>query len=670
VTSDGPVHGERARLTNGTVEVELERGTFTLRWPVLGVTLGPCVATATRAGSEHRSGDGTWALEASDGFGRAGTWARWRAPSNDRAADLSVELHVPSYGPAVIVTATFTATNGPATVDRVTPLSGTTDLAATRALLDGYDSWAYSGVRGREPVASWWDTVLVARDGRGLAFHALDAQRLATRIVHDDGSVRVECGATPPLTPVAGTWGYLVGDPPTLDLPLATGETLRSEPVAVAAGRDPLELAEDLASLAAACLSARRWSGAEPRGWESWYHYGLFVTADDVLANARVLRERYAARPDLDLVQIDDGWQRTYGAWWPNERFPDDLGTLVAELRGLGCRAGLWLAPFRVQPDAPGLATDHPDWCLRDADGELVREPRANAWALDASHPDAREWLRELGAQVREWGFEMVKVDFCYLGALAGVRHDRRVTGIEALRRGFGALVEGLGDGVYVLGCGMPVLPAVGICHANRVGHDLAMPRALHEVGHPLDEAWTGFAGVRAQARNVAARFAQATRWYDADPEVVMAWGADGADPAGYSLEEARTLATMVAVTGGPYLLADDLAALTDMERAVVEHPALLELIGRAPFRPFDLFDRADADDVTQHAFAPSTAIPRVWATTRDGARVVACFNWSDEPEHVPTPTGMQEAIELWTGTRAGPELEIPPHGVRVVRAP
>jgi hypothetical protein len=196
------------------------------------------------------------------------------------------------------------------------------------------------------------------------------------------------------------------------------------------------------------------------------------------------------------------------------------------------------------------------------------------------------------------------------------------------------------------------------------------MPRALHEVGHPLDEAWTGFAGVRAQARNVAARFAQGARWYDADPEVVMAWGADGADPAGYSLEEARTLATMVAVTGGPYLLADDLAALTDVERAVLEHPALLELIGRAPFRPLDLFECADAPDVTQHAFAPSTAIPRVWATTRDGARVVACFNWGDDPEQVPTPEGLEGATELWTGTRAGAELEIPPHGVRVLRRP
>ena len=35
---------QRARLSNGAVEVELEQGTWTVRWPRVGVTLGPCIA--------------------------------------------------------------------------------------------------------------------------------------------------------------------------------------------------------------------------------------------------------------------------------------------------------------------------------------------------------------------------------------------------------------------------------------------------------------------------------------------------------------------------------------------------------------------------------------------------------------------------------------------------
>ncbi len=652
-----------SRIDNGVVEIVLGAGVFTLRWPAVAVTLGPCHAAVRRAGNEQRTEAGAWDVEPDDGFGRAGTWARWRA--TDDAPH--VALHVPAEGSVVVVCADVSA-GEPTVVDQLVPLRGPTDLVAHRHLVDGYDSWAYSGVRGDEPTVSWWDTVLVAPDGRALALHALGARRLATRIVADDVSVHVESGATPTLTPVAGTWGYLVGDAPDLGLHLGAGESLAGEPVAVAAGLGALQLAEELASLAGRALGARRWNGRPPLGWESWYHFGLFVSADDVLANARLLRERFGDLADVDLVQVDDGWQKTYGAWWPNERFPDDLSDLVTELHGVGCRAGLWLAPFRVQPDSPGIAADHPDWCLHDADGALLREPRAGAWALDASHPDALAWLRELGTQVRAWGFEMVKIDFCYLAALEGARHDPRVTGIEVLRHGLGAVIDGLGDDVYVLGCGMPVLAAVGMCHANRVGHDLGMPRLHQELGHPLDVGWTGFAGVRAQARNVAARWAQATRWYDVDPEVVMAWGADGTDPAGYSVEEARTIATMVAVCGGPFLLADELSGLTDVERAVLEHPPLRGLVGHEPFRPVDLFVRADPNELPQHAFARSSAIPRQWETTRSGARVVALFNWDDEPVRMSTPGGLVGAVEVWTGAEAGAELEIPAHGVRVLR--
>lgn len=652
-----------AHVRNHDVEVDLDGPDFTLRWADAGTVLGPCRATALVDGAEHVIGArGTWELVPGDGYGRAGTWARCAS------GDGAVTLHVPDDGPVVVIDVVV-AMAADARIDRLTPLVGATDLEYERRLVDGYDSWAYSGIRGPEPGASFWNTVYVGSDDRCLALQALDARLMCTRIANDRDTVRVDCAGAPLLTKAAGTWGYLVGEQPSLRLPVESGSSLRSEPVAVGAARAPVALVEDLASLAAHHMGARRWDGPPPNGWESWYHHGLFVSADDVLTNARVLRQRYADRPDLDLVQIDDGWQRTYGAWWPNERFPDDLGELVHTLGSLGCRAGLWLAPFRVQPEAPGLATDHPDWCLRGPGGAPLLEPRSGSWALDASHPDAVEWLQELGAQVRAWGFEMVKVDFCYLAALDGDRYDDGVTGTEALVRGFRALVDGLGEGIYVLGCGMPMLPAVGLCHGNRVGHDLAMPRVHQELGHPLDRGWTGFAGVRAQARNVAARWAQAGRWYDADPEVVMAWGSDGTDPAGYSVEEARTIATMVAIAGGPFLLADELASLGATERAVVEHPALLDIVGRSPFRPIDALTTIDPDDVPEHAFSQGPGIPRIWQAERDGTTVRAAFNWSEEPVDVAVPVELVGVTELWTGAPTGSQLRVPPHAVRVLRA-
>jgi alpha-galactosidase len=650
-------------IGNGDVEVDLGEGVITLRWPALGITFGPCRARVSADASELESaGPGGWRVDSGSGADRPGTWARW----SSAASGVTMGVHVATEGPIAIVDAEVVATSL-MTVDALTPLDGATDLRYERRLVDGYESWSYSGVRDDSAGSSFWNAAFVDAQQRALAFQALDGRRFCTRVANDGAHVHVDCGASPTLDKVAGTWGYRAGETPSMHLPLGAGDTLRSAPIAVAADRDPIGLIEQLASLAATTMDARRWTGPPPQGWESWYEYGLFVSADDVLANARLLRERYRDRPQLDLVQLDDGWQRTYGAWWPNERFPDDLGELVRELRALGCRPGLWIAPFRVQPDAPGVATEHPDWCIRAPDGAPLNDDRHGAWALDSSNPGAREWVRELGAQVRAWGFEMVKVDFCYLGAFEGGRHDARVTGIEALRRGFGTLVDALGDDVYVLGCGMPALPAVGICHGNRIGHDLAMPRVHQPLGHPVDEGWTGFMGIRAGARNLAARWAQAGRWYDVDPDVVMAWGADGADPAGYSTEEARALMTLGVVCGGPFFLADALAPLDAAGRAVLEHAPVLDLLGSGPFRATDVFELADDAATPEHAYAQGPGIPSVWTTERDGRVVAAFFNWGDVDVRLPVPDGLRGAAELWTEARAGADLDVPAHGVRVL---
>ena len=648
---------------NGEVSVELADGVVTLRWPETGVAFGPIRAAATTGGSELDSrGPGSWVVEPASSAGRAGTTARWTTTDEQ----VSFRVHVPERGSTVVVDAEVRAA-APMEIDALVPIDGPTDLRYDRRLVDGYESWSYSGVRGPEPGVSFWNAAYVDRDDRAVAFQALDAARLCTCIANDGSRLRVECGAAPASIAVPGTWGYRTGASPPMALPLDSGARLASAPIAVAAGRSPTALVEQLADLAASAMSARRWTGDPPRGWESWYQYGLFVSADDVLANARLLRERYGHRPGFDLVQLDDGWQRTYGAWWPNERFPDDLGDLVRELRELGCRPGLWIAPFRVQPDAPGVGTDHAGWCIRASDGSPVLDERHNAWALDASNPDAVRWIHELGTQVREWGFEMVKVDFCFLGAVHGGRHDRHVTGVEALRRGFGALVDALGDDVYVLGCGMLELPAVGLCHGNRVGHDLAMPRAHQELGHPVDEGWRGFTGIQAAARNVAARWAQAARWYEVDPDVVMAWGSDGADPAGYSTEEARTLTTLAVVCGGPFLLADGLASLDEPGRTVLEHAPILDLLGDEPFRPDDIFQRYDDTSIPEHAYVRGPGIPSVWRTVRGGRTVTAVFNWGDTDLRWDVPAELRDVVERWTGTTVADVLPVPAHGVRVL---
>ncbi|MGZ8764557.1 MAG: glycoside hydrolase family 36 protein [Acidimicrobiia bacterium] len=606
--------------TMRTDEVDVvlgDDGTWRAAWTSSGVVLdaGAARIDLTSRDLTSRSADGSWHAD--------GLHARWN-PNDD---DLWVELDL--NADILTVQAGYRAKETE-TVGLLTPLVAVPELDPQARLVNGYDSWAYAGVvAGDRDGDSWWNTALVDRGGRTLVVQALGAERFATRIVVEEGMLIVECGGTPPLRFVPDTWGYEVLEPAPVALPLAAGEEVRSERVAISAGTDAVALVDRLAARVGANGAARRWAGAPIAGWESWYHYGHAIDAEALLANARLLRERFGGRADIDLVQLDDGWQVAHGAWTPNERFPADLRTLTTSLHQLGARAGLWLAPFMVTPDAPGIATDHRDWCLVHSSGHTLRD-RHGLWGLDASHPEALVWLRELGAQVRTWGFEMVKLDFLYIGAQEAIRHDPSVTGTDALRRGLRAFVDGLGDDVYVLGCGMPMLPALGICHGNRIGPDLATPVLHREFGQPLAEGWSGWHGVAVQARNVAARFAL-HHWFDCDPDVVLAWGSDLSTPDGYSLEESRTFATLAALLGGPYFLADDLGTLAVAEREVLEDPETLALLGGDDLRPVDLFAAPERPEIV-HAFATATGIPSHWVARRAGKQLTATFNWRDEP--------------------------------------
>ena len=663
------------RVSNGTVDVDLSAGAWSARWPDSGMSAGPFTARVDLAGRSSRSGSvaGEWTVQRGEAAGRPGTWARWVPVSGGPAA----AVHVPDTGPFLVAQASY-RTEVEEQLARLIPLEGAIDVGdpaerVTR-LVNGYQSWDYAGVRPASTSGRgyWGGGYCRTRDGAGLAFHALSARRFCTTILSEaDGPhlhLVAQCGGTPWLERVPDSFGYLTVPDSPLSLPMPAGSEQVSEPVAVGALPDALAALEAVAQLVAAESGTRLWQGEPITGWESWYYYGREITPDALLLNARILRERFGDHSGFRLLQLDDGWQRAHGIWRPAEGWPLYLQELTNELRDLGCVAGLWLAPFMVVPEA-GMEQS---WLIADpASGEPRGDGLMGRWAVDATHPKALDWLRQLGEQVRAWGFRMVKLDFLYLGAMEGRRHDPTVPGTEALRRGLAAVVEGLGEDVYVLGCGMPMLPAAGLCHGNRIGGDLDAP-LLGDLSKPA-QPWETFLGIRAQARNAAARFFTHGHLFANDPDVVMACGPDSGPP--YSVEEARTLATLAAMCGGPYLMADELVALSDSKRAVLEHEPLLRLVWDGGFRPLDLFDHPDETPEGSRQFYSQPAdLASCWVAERDGQRAIALFNWTDRPARRTVPFEIPAVREIWTGTELaggeGVSVEVPPHAVRLLVVP
>ncbi|MGE5249367.1 MAG: glycoside hydrolase family 36 protein [Bacteroidota bacterium] len=207
-----------------------------------------------------------------------------------------------------------------------------------------------------------------------------------------------------------------------------------------------------------------------PRIWCSWY--SLYQAIDESLLQ-RVF-ERLAGLP-FDVFQVDDGWQAAVGDWEANHKFPGGMQALAASIRQTQRRAGLWLAPL-IAVRSSRLFREHPDWFLKDERGRPTSagfnwgEP---LHALDATHPAVLDWLARLMKQVRSWGFDYFKLDFLYGGALPGRRFNdapRETCYRQALR----IMRDAMGPDAYLLACGAPLLPSLGLCDALRVGPDVS----------------------------------------------------------------------------------------------------------------------------------------------------------------------------------------------------
>jgi alpha-galactosidase len=122
------------------------------------------------------------------------------------------------------------------------------------------------------------------------------------------------------------------------------------------------------------------------------------------------------------------------------------------------------------------LFRDHPDWFLSENHGKFVSAGfnwGEYLYALDTTHPDVLAWLASLMKQVREWGFDYIKLDFLYGGALPGRRY-LDLPREAAYRTGLKVLREAMGENTIFLACGAPILPSLGLCDALRIGPDVA----------------------------------------------------------------------------------------------------------------------------------------------------------------------------------------------------
>ena len=244
-------------------------------------------------------------------------------------------------------------------------------------------------------------------------------------------------------------------------------------------------------------------TGTVPRVWCSWYRYFEDVTAADVLENLRAIDEEGHS---VDVVQIDDGWSLGIGEWMAPRPGFGSVDDVVSAIVDSGRRAGIWLAPFAVGAHSD-VARRNPDW--------LVGPAGAN-WGdqlvgLDLTHPGVRSYLTDVFGAIRARGVDYVKLDFLYAGAVPGDRFDGAASAVAAYRSGLQLIREVMGEDAFLLGCGAPLLPSVGLVDAMRVS-----PDTFHEGGED------GSQGLRGRM-SLEARAWQDGRLWTNDPDCLVA---------------------------------------------------------------------------------------------------------------------------------------------------
>lgn len=395
---------------------------------------------------------------------------------------------------------------------------------------------------------------------------------------------------------------------------LEQGETLTSEPLVITWGKPEPQLLDTYGMYVAQAMEARKLEHV-PTGWSHWLYYFADVTEKDIRENMEIIAEK-----DLpfEYIQIDDGYQTAFGDWLSvkKDTFPGGMQKLATDIRQTGRKPGIWISPFMADSRSK-LYKEHPDWFLHDYNGRIINVNRhgdpywaAPNYGLDITHPEAYAWLKHvITTMCQEWGYEYLKLDFLYAGAIRAKRYDPNCTSVQAYRRGMQLIRDIAGDRV-VLGCGAPFICSVGMVDTMRIGPDLSWEFDLPGVKRPVDYT---LPTSRDPLQSLLSHMWMNHRLWINDADYVRV----RQHHISLGWTETIALTSLIAIGGGVLYNSDKLAILEEEGYALLDR----------------LFPAAE---VTTRPVGKVTGKPsKLLAQSQKGSglwHIAARFNWSDKP--------------------------------------
>ena len=285
-------------------------------------------------------------------------------------------------------------------------------------------------------------------------------------------------------------------------------------------------------------------------GTNTWYYAFTTTSFDLVKKDVELLDECTKGLKNRPYMVIDDGWElinmnrcrfRKIDLWQPNkDKFPE-MNEVTEHIKSHGQKPGIWIRYL--------LGTD-----LSPRSWRVPTLGIFDNIALDPSRPEVLQYVKDLTARIRGWGFELIKHDFStyeffrsfgsdyYKSKRRRKFFDRTKTTAEIMLNFYKTIREAAGD-VVVIGCNTVSHLSAGLFELERIGDDTS-PKKWDAV-------------VKMGVNCLAFRSFQHNVFYGCDADCV---GHTGEIP----WEKNRNWLNLLAISGTPLFTSNDPRKATD----------------------------------------------------------------------------------------------------------
>lgn len=362
-----------------------------------------------------------------------------------------------------------------------------------------------------------------------------------------------------------------------------------------------------------------------PVGWCSWYYYFTDITETDMIMNLEFFTKHEEI--PIDFIQLDDGYFTKIGDYLDidQDKFPNKLTYLFSQIKKNGFKSGIWTAPFFAVRTS-NLFKSHRDWFITRNNKPLKVHFNWNSfqYALDLSRYEVLDYISELFNKFFHINttltMDFFKIDFLHAAVPYNATYSKKnLTRSQILHQGVRKIRETITRKSFLLGCGAPLGPCVGLVDAMRISGDTA---PIWDAGfteqYPNDKGIEN-TSLKSALKNIIYRSFMHNYFWINDPDCLMI----RRKSTKLTLDEIRLQMTIFGLSGGQILISDDMNALS---REEIDDAKLLI----PPYNPDD-FDPIVIDAFHSH-------LPTLYMRETNeiiGHRfLIAIINWNDNNEN------------------------------------